>query len=69
MVGRILARCKTECAFYSVNERDNKMSILEVDNQKSKTPYLSADLNSFDLNQYCTLKIDRALELWDMVSG
>ncbi|KAK0076310.1 hypothetical protein PV325_005594 [Microctonus aethiopoides] len=66
---RILARCKTECAFYSITERDNKMSILEVDSQKSKTPFLSADLNSFDLNRYCTLKIDRALELWDMVSG
>ncbi|XP_008551738.1 uncharacterized protein LOC103574139 [Microplitis demolitor] len=67
---RLLARFKHECIFYSLTEKNGELNLIALDNKESKsTPFISADLNPIDPNQYCTFNVGRTFELCDMVSG
>ncbi|KAG6797130.1 hypothetical protein HZU73_07516 [Apis mellifera caucasica] len=62
----ILGRYKQHCNFYILSERDNKCNLTEVHTQISKIPYISADLNPLNANQYCLVDVNRCVTLWDM---
>ncbi|XP_076178174.1 TATA box-binding protein-associated factor RNA polymerase I subunit C-like isoform X2 [Ptiloglossa arizonensis] len=63
---KVLGRYKNQCNFYTLSERDNKYSLIEIHEQPSKVPFVSADLNLINTNQYCTLNVTRSITLWDI---
>ncbi|XP_043265581.1 uncharacterized protein LOC122405127 [Colletes gigas] len=62
----VLGRYKDHCNFYMLSECDNKYSLDEIHRQSSKIPYVSADLNLINTNQYCTVNVERSVTLWDI---
>lgn len=62
----ILGRYKNHCNFYLLLDHENKCSLTEIHKQSSKIPYVSADLNLINTNQYCTVNVGRSVTLWDM---
>ncbi|KOC68409.1 hypothetical protein WH47_03567 [Habropoda laboriosa] len=62
----ILGRHKKHCNFYILSEHDNKCQLTEIHEQKSKIPYISADLSPINVNQYCTVNVERYVTLWDI---
>ncbi|XP_076751559.1 TATA box-binding protein-associated factor RNA polymerase I subunit C-like [Xylocopa sonorina] len=62
----ILGRYKWNCNFYILSERDYKCNLTEIHTQTSKVPYISADLNPINRNQYCSLNVERCVTLWDV---
>ncbi|KAK9304854.1 hypothetical protein QLX08_003922 [Tetragonisca angustula] len=63
----VLGRYKQHCNFYRLSEHDNKFNLTEIHTQTSKIPYIGADLNSINTNQYCLVNVERYVTLWDIV--
>ncbi|CAK9830885.1 hypothetical protein ANTRET_LOCUS7976 [Anthophora retusa] len=62
----ILGRHKKYCNFYILSEHDNKCKLTEIHTQRSKVPYVTADLSPINVNQYCMVNVERYLTLWDI---
>lgn len=63
----VLGRYKQHCNFYRLSDYDNKCNLTEIHTQTSKIPYIGADLNSINTNQYCLVNVERYVTLWDIV--
>ncbi|XP_043280847.1 uncharacterized protein TAF1C-like isoform X2 [Venturia canescens] len=66
---RILARAKNNCIIYSLAETHGKLRLFQIENKKSRLPYVSADLDPLNHNRFCSVDVERTLTLWDVLSG
>ncbi|XP_033325282.1 TATA box-binding protein-associated factor RNA polymerase I subunit C-like [Megalopta genalis] len=62
----ILGRYKDHCNFYILSECNEKWNLTEIHRQPSSIPLVSADLSSYNTNQYCTVNSERTVTLWDV---
>ncbi|OAD52878.1 hypothetical protein WN48_11255 [Eufriesea mexicana] len=59
-------RYKQHCNFYVLSVHNSKCNLTEIHTQTSKIPYISADLNPINVNQYCLVNVERCVTLWDL---
>ncbi|XP_017763570.1 PREDICTED: uncharacterized protein LOC108553256 [Eufriesea mexicana] len=62
----VLGRYKQHCNFYVLSVHNSKCNLTEIHTQTSKIPYISADLNPINVNQYCLVNVERCVTLWDL---
>ncbi|XP_066595492.1 uncharacterized protein TAF1C-like isoform X2 [Prorops nasuta] len=63
---RIIGRHKNSLNIYRLTESKDRLSMIEIHNMRSKLPYIGADISSFNINEYCTITVERQLALWDL---
>jgi hypothetical protein len=64
---RILTRQKNNCCLYNIfNFNKKKVQLLEIDKISSDSPYISADFDPLNINNYCIATVNRSIKIWDI---
>ncbi|XP_015110290.1 uncharacterized protein LOC107036685 [Diachasma alloeum] len=63
---QVMARIKNSCEFFTVTQKGDKLRLMSKHKYKCSVPLISADMNPFDLKQFCTVNIKGTIALRDL---